>query len=117
MSLRIKLLLVALVALVLPWAGFQFVKQMEILLRQGQEQAQLASAQALAQALVATGPVIPALGRSIRLSVAPRGLLLDGSDDDWAHLDQAPIRSADGRLSLRLAARGNTLFGLIEMQD
>jgi len=77
----------------------------------------LASAQALAQALVATGPVIPALGRSIRLSVAPRGLLLDGSDDDWAHLDQAPIRSADGRLSLRLAARGNTLFGLIEMQD
>ena len=42
MSLRTKLLLVALSILALPWAGWQFVRQMETLLRQGQEQALLA---------------------------------------------------------------------------
>ena len=35
MSLRTKLLLVALSILALPWAGWQFVRQMETLLRQG----------------------------------------------------------------------------------
>ncbi len=117
MSLRIKLLLVALVALVLPWAGFQFVKQMEVLLRQGQEQAQLFSAQALAQALVATSPMIPAGGRLIALAEAPRVLLLDGSADDWEAEQLRPLSRADGRLSLRLAARGETLFGVIEVVD
>ncbi len=36
MSLRRKLLLVALAMLALPWAGWQFVRQMEVLLRQGE---------------------------------------------------------------------------------
>jgi two-component system sensor histidine kinase ChvG len=117
MSLRIKLLLVALVALVLPWAGFQFVKQMEVLLRQGQEQAQLSSAQALTQALVATAPMIPAAGRLIPLPEAPRVLLLDGSADDWEADDLRPLVRPDGRLGMRLAARGDTLFGVIEVVD
>ena len=51
MTLRGKLLLVALSILVLPWAGWQFVRQMEFLLRQGQEQALLASAEALARSI------------------------------------------------------------------
>jgi two-component system, OmpR family, sensor histidine kinase ChvG len=117
MSLRIKLLLVALVALVLPWAGFQFVKQMEVLLRQGQEQAQLSSAQALTQALVATAPMIPAAGRLIPLPEAPRVLLLDGSADDWEADDLRPLLRSDGRLGMRLAARGDTLFGVVEVVD
>lgn len=117
MSLRVKLLLVALVALVLPWAGFQFVKQMELLLRQGQEQAQLSSAQALAQALIATAPLVPAAGRLISLREAPRVLLLDGSADDWEVEQLRPFVRSDGRLNLRLAARGETLFGVIEVVD
>lgn len=117
MSLRIKLLLVALVALVLPWAGFQFVKQMEVLLRQGQEQAQLSSAQALAQALIATAPAIPAAGRLLVLPQAPRVLLLDGSADDWDTEALRPLARSDGRLTLRLAARAETLFGVIEVVD
>ncbi len=39
MTLRLKLVLIALVTLLLPWAGFQFIKQMELLLREGQERA------------------------------------------------------------------------------
>ena len=51
MSLRLKLLLVALSTLTLPWAGWQFVRQTESVLRQGQEQTLLSSATTLARAL------------------------------------------------------------------
>ena len=63
MSLRTKLMLVALSILVLPWAGWQFVRQMEILLRQGQEQAMLASAEALARGLAARPGRLPPAAR------------------------------------------------------
>ena len=117
MTLRIKLLLVALVALVLPWAGFQFVKQMEVLLRQGQEQAQLVSAQALARALVASAPAIPATGRALGLGPAPPMLLLDGSGDDWGSVRLPAITGGGGRMSLRLALAAGTLYGLLEVND
>lgn len=93
MTLRLKLFLVALVALVLPWAGFQFIKQMELLLREGQERAQLSSARALAQAFVVTAPELPATGQVAVLPQAPPVLLLDGSADDWqsAALNPCPV--------------------------
>ena len=47
MTLRRKLLLVALSTLALPWAGWLYVRQMEHLLRNSQEQALLATAFAL----------------------------------------------------------------------
>ena len=95
MTLRLKLFLVALVALVLPWAGFQFIKQMELLLREGQERAQLSSARALAQAFVVTAPELPATGQVAVLPQAPPVLLLDGSADDWqsAALNPWPSRA------------------------
>jgi dedicated sortase system histidine kinase len=117
MTLRLKLFLVALVALLLPWAGFQFIKQMELLLREGQERAQLASARALAQAFVATAPELPATGRVAVLPEAPPVLLLDGSPDDWqdAALQPWATQSPIGRV--HLAARASTLYGLIEVHD
>src|SRR4051812_21913271 len=50
-TLRAKVLLVALVLSVIPWVGYLHVKQMEALLREGQEQALLATARAIATAL------------------------------------------------------------------
>jgi len=50
-SLRTKLALVALVLLALPWAGYQYVREMERFLLEGQEQALLATARAVATAL------------------------------------------------------------------
>jgi two-component system sensor histidine kinase ChvG len=50
-SLRIKLALVALVLLALPVAGYQYVREMERFLLDGQEQALLATARAVATAL------------------------------------------------------------------
>lgn len=51
LGLRTKLALVALVLLLLPWAGLLYVNEMERLLIQGQEQALLATARAVATAL------------------------------------------------------------------
>jgi len=51
LSLRSKLALVALVLLALPWAGYEYVREMERFLLEGQEQALLATARAVATAL------------------------------------------------------------------
>ena len=51
MSLRVQVVLVALVLAVIPLVGYVHVKQMEKLLRDGQEQALLATARAIATAL------------------------------------------------------------------
>ena len=45
MSLRTKLLLLSLLTLILPWAGWQYAQQMETTLRRGQEDALLTTAQ------------------------------------------------------------------------
>jgi two-component system sensor histidine kinase ChvG len=50
-SLRVKLALAALVLLALPWFGTRYVAEMERLLLEGQEQALLATARAVAAAL------------------------------------------------------------------
>ena len=44
MSLRTKLLLLSLLTLILPWAGWQYAQQMETTLRRGQEDALLTTA-------------------------------------------------------------------------
>jgi hypothetical protein len=51
LSLRTKLALVAMVLLVLPWAGYEYVREMERFLLEGQEQALLGAARAVATAL------------------------------------------------------------------
>jgi dedicated sortase system histidine kinase len=50
-GLRTKLVLVALVLAVIPWSGYLYLRQMEALLREGQEQALAATARAIAMAL------------------------------------------------------------------
>ena len=111
MSLRAKLLLVALSILALPWAGWQFVRQMETLLRQGQEQALLASADALARGVAVRPGGLPAGGESWfvhPLDFAPR---LDGEAGDWRGATAVPrtfgaprpwVRVVAGRASERL---------------
>lgn len=86
MNLRRKLLLVALCTLVLPIAGWLYVRQMEALLRDGQAQALLASAGAVARSLVVTGAVQPESGQAWYVQQAPGPITVDGYGDDWAPL-------------------------------
>ena len=51
-SLRLKLLLVTLILLAIPWMGYRYVREMEDFLRQGQENALLATARAVAAVLL-----------------------------------------------------------------
>src|SRR5687767_12982490 len=112
---RLLLILVALAALILPWAGWQLVKQLETLLREGQEQAQIAAAQALARAAAASLPELPPAQSALFVHRATAPILLDGSGDDWG--DYPGARSADGNLSLALAEDDNALYALLDVRD
>jgi len=86
MNLRRKLLLVALCTLALPVAGWLYVRQMETLLREGQAQALVASARAVARSLVATGAALPQDARGWYVEPAATPITVDGYGDDWAPL-------------------------------
>lgn len=86
MSLRFKLLLIALSTLALPLAGWLFVRQMEQLLRQGQEQTLIATANALAQSLDVLGVPLPPTGSALYVHRAPGRMVVDGYADDWTLL-------------------------------
>ncbi|MFN9738808.1 MAG: ATP-binding protein [Pseudomonadota bacterium] len=116
MRTRILLLLSLGAALLLPWAGWQLVRQTEALLREGQERAQLGGAAALARALVATaGDALPVAGPALFVHPLQRLPLLDGGGDAFAGLERA--RSVDGRLSLVLGEQGGALYALVEVTD
>ncbi len=95
MRLRLKLLLIALVAAVFPIGGLRFVSQMEDTLRQGEESALFAQAQALARAASALDPEIlttaAAPGR-IYAQAIDFELSVDGYVEDWARLIAEPQR-------------------------
>ena len=121
MSLRFKLLLVAFSTLALPWAGWQFVRQTEALLRQGQEQALLASAGMLAKALDARGIDLPVEAASLYVHAWPEPMAIDGYADDWAALRPfaqalGPAAEAD-RVRVLLARDHAGLCLLVEVRD
>lgn len=86
MTLRRKLLLVALSTLALPWAGWLYVRQMEHLLRNSQEQALLAIAFALDRGLVAIGADMPTEDKGWYVQATAQPIVIDGNDRDWAPL-------------------------------
>jgi signal transduction histidine kinase len=86
MSLRQKLLLVALCTLALPVAGWLYVRQMETLLRQGQEQALTATATAVARSLAVTDVPLPQPGNGWYVQQAVNPITIDGYGDDWASM-------------------------------
>lgn len=124
MTLRTQLLLVALVVLILPVAGWQLVRVMEAMLRAGQEEAVLARTEALARALEADFLDLPAPDAPEVLYVRPIGypVNVDGYAADWdiwlpwsqpfGGLDpnHAPVR-------ITLARHERQLFGLLRVRD
>ncbi len=94
MSIRLKLLVVALTTLVLPWAGCQYARELETALRDSQEKSLLASALIIANALSAQPQRVFRDSEDTRRLEAARGdlyvyplrslPLLDGYRDDWS---------------------------------
>ena len=116
MTLRRKLLLVALSTLALPWAGWLYVRQMEHLLRNSQEQALLAIAFALDRGLVAVGAQLPHADQGWYVQDASQPIVIDGDDSDWeafARWEQHPWPGVD----VQLAADSAWLYMRINVAD
>ena len=121
MSLRFKLLLLALSTLALPLAGWLIVRQMEELLRQGQEQTLTASAKALARSLAALKTVLPPAGQAFYVHPCASDMRVDGYADDWAALmpfaqNIGPADDAQ-KAKLLLCVDGDYLYLLAVVRD
>ncbi|MDE2280114.1 MAG: histidine kinase [Xanthomonadaceae bacterium] len=116
MSLRRKLLLVALCTLALPVAGWLYVRQMEVLLREGQAQALIASARAVARSLVVTHAPLPQGDAAWYVERAVDPITVDGYGDDWAPL--TPWSQSFGvRGQLLLAEDASGLYLYAQVRD
>ncbi len=115
MTLRRKLLLVALCTLALPVAGWLYVRQMEMLLREGQAQALEASARAMARSLVVTHAPLPKGGGAWFVQETPNPITIDGYGDDWAPMTpwSQPLGA---RGKLMLAEDGNWLYFYVDVR-
>ena len=131
MHLRRQLLLVSLLLLSLPWAGCQFVREMEGALRQGQAQSVEASAAAIAAvlrqqtALIYPNPerldAAPDSGQSVYALPLEEPLILDGYGDGWEEIPVTRLATQDEAQTLSLAyqavTRGNYLYLLLRVND
>jgi two-component system sensor histidine kinase ChvG len=121
MSLRFKLLLIALSTLALPLAGWLFVRQMEELLRQGQEQTLIASARALARSLNALNTELPPAGAALYVHHAPTRMVVDGYADDWSSLvpytQELGPTNDPGKLSVLLCDDDDWIYFLAIVHD
>ena len=116
MNLRRKLLLVALCTLALPVAGWLYVRQMEALLREGQAQALIASARAVARSLVVTHAVLPQGDTAWYVEQAVDPITVDGYGDDWAPLTPWSQSFGTGG-TLMLAEDADSLYLYAEVRD
>lgn len=131
MSLRRQLFLVSLLLLSLPWAGCQFVREMEGALRTGQARSLQATARAVAAVAGEERDLLypdPARfesqsdeGRSLYAPPAPSTMAVDGYADGWE--DVPTVEFSDAGLSMPLAVRvravtrDGRLFLLVQVQD
>ncbi len=127
MSLRAKLLLLSLLTLVLPWAGWQYAQQMETTLREGQERALLTTAQVLSR-VVASQPEELYRAPELRTRfdpgkgdwyapLLPSAPLMDGFADEWPE----PARPVPGMNRdaprVRLGVNGRFMHVYVETRD
>ncbi len=130
LRLRTKLLLLALTTLALPWAGCQYAREMESVLRESEQQSLLAVATTIAsslkgrQELLFRADALPGTGGSSARDITPLVLsgapLVNGSADEWdsAARDIITVPGADGdRLRLLAATFDRWLYLALLVRD
>tara|TARA_R110000823_G_scaffold232224_3_gene358737 strand:- start:2606 stop:4684 length:2079 start_codon:yes stop_codon:yes gene_type:complete len=129
-NLRRQLLLVSLLLLSLPWAGCQFIREMEGALRQGQEQALQATAGAVAAFLEREVALLyPAPARRFATADA-RGeiyafpaqgpVIVDGYGDGWEDIPANSLAHTTGsplRVDYQAQTGHDTLYLLLRISD
>ena len=129
MSIRFQLLIVALTTLVLPWAGWQYARELEAALRGSQEKSLLASAGTIANALSAQPQRVFRNTDDTQAFNANAGDLyvfplhtqpaLDGYRDDWGVLSNpTPLPTPTGyRARAQAASTERYLYLYVEVDD
>jgi two-component system, OmpR family, sensor histidine kinase ChvG len=107
MSLRLKLLLLGLATLVLPWGGCRYAREMESALREGEENSLQAVAQTIASSLQGRGDLLYREGKAhVAATAGPYDLqpivltaqpFLDGYAGEWPRAPAAWAWFAKGR--------------------
>ena len=131
MSLRRQLLLVSLLLLSLPWAGCQFIREMEDALRQGQAQSLQATASAIAGILADQPELIYPYperlnspgGEEQHIYAWPmeQPLILDGYGDGWEEIPGQRLEAGSDSMALALdyqaVTRNGYLYLLLKVED
>lgn len=126
MRLRTQLVAVSLLLLSLPWAGCQYLREMESTLLQGQGMATQATARAIAAALKERETLLyPARDRAQDktypewyVPAASRPLIADGYEDDWREQPEIQSLPTDTtKVTVHAATRGERLFVLLRVDD
>lgn len=128
MRLRRQLLLVSLLGLSLPWAGCQYIREMEDALRQGQSIALLATAQAVANRISNEPALLQELQQPAAQVYAENQIyahpfaapaIIDGYDDEWRHREFDGLRWAapSFRVQLQAARHDRDLYLFIHVED
>jgi len=131
MLIRTRLLLLGLATLALPWAGYQYAREMESSLREAERQSLLAVAETIATSLQGRRDLLSRdlSGAGARLPPGPRDLepvplraepQLDALVDDWPRVTTA-WRAFESRSGERLRVLGGTfdryLYLLVEAPE
>lgn len=130
MSLRTKLLLLSLLTLILPWAGWKYAQQMETTLRSGQEAALLTTADVLGR-VVASEPELLYRASALRdtfdptrgdlfAPLLPTQPLMDGFADEWPQPSRPVPGFDDGQPNqplLRLGVHGRSMHMYAEIKS
>ena len=116
MGLRRQLFFLSLFTLVLPWAGIQFIQEMENTLRSSQKTAMLATARVIASRISSDSQLIDQIDTpqnssdpGIYSHPLPTTMVLDGYDDDWRALTLQAVPLATVKPGENY--RGETKFG------
>ena len=125
MTLKRQLLLVSLLALLLPWAGCEFIRETESALRTGQQQMLAGTARALAGTIATHADEYPdPIGDdqpSEQLFVHPltSAPTIDGFFDDWLISARSlkSIRGTDGPIQMAMASHGRMIYLYVDVRD
>ncbi|MDH3532962.1 MAG: ATP-binding protein [Gammaproteobacteria bacterium] len=126
MNLKRQLLLVSLLTLVLPWAGYQFIHETESALRAGQQQMLAGSARAIADSLAKYPEEFPVRNDADShasdqiygqpLETRPN---IDGYFDDWTLYRDSlrTLRGTDGAIRFAVGLIDQFIYLYVEVTD
>lgn len=124
MNLKRQLLLVSVLTLVLPWAGYQFIHETESALRSGQQQFLAGTALAISESLAQypeefTAKPSDTPADQIYAHTLETPPEIDGYFNDWT-LDRASLkalRGTDGPIGFAFGVIGESVYVYVEVRD